>query len=54
MTDTKKPEEIGTEDLDMAVGGKSEATLSTAKDEQRIKMTGRGEEDNGEITSKIA
>ena len=59
MSDQKKPEELGANDLDMAVGGKSEAPLSTAKDEQRVKLTAVGEEDNkltvskGEQTEKL-
>ena len=44
MSDKKAPEEIGVEDLDMAVGGKAEASSSAIKDEQRVKLTADGEQ----------
>ena len=44
MSDKKSPEEIGADDLDMAVGGRAEGPSSAIKDEQRIKLTADSEE----------
>ena len=44
MSDKKSPEEIGAEDLDMAVGGKADTTSSAIQDEQRVKLTADSEE----------